>query len=152
MQKILFLKKIFLSLHYKNKKIMDIKNNVKKKYLNEYKKVLTYTPYDEFLIELYENSKPHFNKTKNGKLVLAKRKKYDNIVKEYINEINDNFTYYLINSEDTLEKINNTISGEISDFSVFDYEKIIELATKISDNSWLDDDTIIINDDSVKIV
>lgn len=131
---------------------MVIKNNVKKKYLNEYKKILIYAPYDEFLIEIYENSKPHFKKDKSGKLVLAKRKKYDKIVKEYINEINDNFTYYLINNEETLEKINNTISGEISDFSVFDYEKIIELATKISDNSWLDDDTIVIRDDSVKMV
>lgn len=131
---------------------MVIKNNVKKKYLNEYKKILIYAPYDEFLIEIYENSKPHFKKNNSGKLVLAKRKKYDKIVKEYINEINDNFTYYLINNEETLEKINNTISGEISDFSVFDYEKIIELATKISDNSWLDDDTIVIRDDSVKMV
>lgn len=131
---------------------MVIKNNVKKKYLNEYKKALIYTPYDEFLIEVYENAKPHFKKNKSGKLVLSKRKKYDKIVKEYLNEINDNFDNYLVNNEETIEKINNTISGEISDFSVFDYKKILELAIKLSDNSWLDDDTIVINDDSVKII
>lgn len=131
---------------------MEIKNSVKKKFLNEYKNTLIYTPYDEFLIEIYENSKPRFRESKNGKLVLAKRKKYDKVVKEYICELSNNFDDYIINDEDSLEKINNTISGEISDFSVFDYEKIIELATKISDNSWLDDDTIVIRDDSVKMI
>ena len=56
---------------------MEIKNSVKKKFLNEYKNTLIYTPYDEFLIEIYENSRPRFRESKNGKLVLAKRKKYD---------------------------------------------------------------------------
>lgn len=131
---------------------MEIKNSVKKKFLNEYKNTLIYTPYDEFLIEIYENSRPRFRESKNGKLVLAKRKKYDKVVKEYICELSNNFDDYIINDEESLEKINNTVFGDTCDFSSFNTEKIIELANRLSENSWLDDDTIVIRDDSVKMV
>lgn len=130
---------------------MNIKNSVKKKYLNEYKKVLIYTPYDEFLMEVYENSKPHFKENRNGRLILSKRKKYDKIVKEFIKEINDNFNDYVNDDNESIEKINLTAKGDISDFSSFKIEKIIELATKLSENSWEDDNSIIINDTQVNI-
>lgn len=131
---------------------MTIKNNTKKKYLNEYKKTLLYTPYDEFLIEIYENSRPRFKQNKNGKLRLSKRKNYKKIVQEYIAEINNNFNDYINNDEDSLEKIDNTIKGKNSDFSIFNNEKIIKLASKLSEDSWIENDTILLRDDYINIV
>lgn len=127
---------------------MNIKNNVKKKYLSEYKNALLYTPYDEFLMEVYENSKPRFKPNKRGNLVLAKRKKYEKVVKEYITEINNKFSEYIIDAEDSIDKINNTVNGNITDFSAFDTEKLINLATLLSEQSWLEDNTISIKNES----
>ena len=134
---------IFLILHYK-KMFMQLKKSDKKKYLTEYKKILLYSPYDELLIDVYESSKPRFKTSKNGKIISAKRKSYNKIVNEFILEISNNFEKSINDSEESLNKINDVINNVMNDFSSLNYEAIMELAKKLTEESWIDTDTFTI--------
>lgn len=110
-----------------------------KNFIKIYKdKILNDENYDELYVR-YTESQNVFECVEN-KIVKSKRKTFKRVVNEYLNEIANNFIYYLGDntSDATIDHII-TMTSDEDEFDIeflFSNQRIDELISKVIANSW----------------